>query len=58
MLIGRLNAVQKDRLYKDESRLNSFATFHHLYQCHDKGRDGFPTYDEGGFELDWEKVND
>jgi hypothetical protein len=28
-----------------------------LYKCHDKGREGSPTYDGAGFELDWEKVN-
>jgi hypothetical protein len=55
---GRLNAAQKDRLYIDESRLDPFSTFHHLYRCHDKGRDGSPTHDEGGFELDWEKVDE
>ncbi|OAL03090.1 hypothetical protein IQ06DRAFT_375735 [Phaeosphaeriaceae sp. SRC1lsM3a] len=53
---GRLNAFQKDQLYKEESRMNPLATFHHLYQCYDKGPQGSPTYDEAGFQLDYDKV--
>jgi hypothetical protein len=50
--------MQKDRLYIEASLLNPFTTFHATYRCREKGRDGSPTYDEAGFELDWEKVNE
>ncbi|KAK9781549.1 hypothetical protein SCAR479_01420 [Seiridium cardinale] len=55
---GRLSRAQKDELDKQERLMDPSATFHHLYVCHRKGRDGSPTYDEAGFQLDWEKVND
>ncbi|KAK9419440.1 hypothetical protein SUNI508_07415 [Seiridium unicorne] len=55
---GRLSRAQKDELDKQERPMDPSATFHHLYVCHRKGRDGSPTYDEAGFQLDWEKVND
>ncbi len=29
--------------------------FKHIHNCVDKGRDGSPTYDESGFELDYDK---
>jgi hypothetical protein len=32
------------------------AFSHNLHLCHDKGRDGSPTYDEAGFQLDYDKV--
>ncbi|KAI4706063.1 hypothetical protein J4E89_009116 [Alternaria sp. Ai002NY15] len=54
---GRLNAALKNTMFRDECRLNPFAHFHKLHVCHDKGREGSPTYDQGGFELDWEKVD-
>jgi hypothetical protein len=53
----RLNAFDKDILYKEQSRLDPSATFHDLYVCHKKGPGGSPTYDSGGFQLDWNKVN-
>ncbi|KAF2665947.1 hypothetical protein BT63DRAFT_427736 [Microthyrium microscopicum] len=28
-----------------------------LYACHRKGRDGSPSYDNAGYQLDWEKVD-
>ena len=55
---GRLNVALKNTMFRDECRLNPFAHFHKLYTCHDKGREGSPTYDHGGLELDYEKVND
>ncbi|KAI4698997.1 hypothetical protein J4E81_004887 [Alternaria sp. BMP 2799] len=55
---GRLNAALKNTMFRDECRLNPFAHFHKLYVCHGKGREGSPTYDQGGFGLDYEKVND
>jgi hypothetical protein len=53
---GRLSRVEKDELFRDESRMNPLASFHDLYKCLDKGRDGSPTYDEAGFQLDFDKV--
>ncbi|KAH7385562.1 hypothetical protein DE146DRAFT_212228 [Phaeosphaeria sp. MPI-PUGE-AT-0046c] len=53
---GRLNAFQKDQLYKEESRMNPLRCFHDLNQCYDKGPQGSPTYDEAGFQLDYDKV--
>jgi hypothetical protein len=55
---GRLSRIQKDQLFRDEARMNPLRTFHDLYRCHDKGREGSPTYDDAGFELDYEKVAD
>ncbi|KAI0377213.1 hypothetical protein F5Y04DRAFT_190216 [Hypomontagnella monticulosa] len=54
---GRLNALQKDALFKQQSLLDPSATFHDLNTCHRKGRKGSPTYDSAGFQLDWEKVD-
>jgi hypothetical protein len=53
---GRLNAFQKDELFIEEGRMNALHTSHHLYRCHDKGREGSPTFDLAGFQLDYEKV--
>jgi hypothetical protein len=53
---GRLNRFQKNQLYIDEARMNPYHAFHSLYVCHDKGREGSPTYDSAGFELDYAKV--
>lgn len=36
--------------------MNPLHTFHHLYRCHDKGREGSPSYDCAGFQLDYYKV--
>lgn len=55
---GRLNAMQKDALYKEQARRDPAATFHDLYVCYDRGPNGPPTYDEAGFRLDYEKVVD
>lgn len=54
---GRLNAMQKDELLKQEALMNPLETFHDLHRCLEKGRDGSPTYDDAGFQLDWGKVN-
>ncbi|OAL47467.1 hypothetical protein IQ07DRAFT_646405 [Pyrenochaeta sp. DS3sAY3a] len=53
---GRLNAFQKDDLFREECRLNPMEAFHHLYICYDKGPDGSPTYDRAGFQADYKKV--
>ncbi|KAI1771498.1 hypothetical protein F4818DRAFT_445188 [Hypoxylon cercidicola] len=55
---GRLSASRKDELDRQESLLDPTDTFHHLYVCHHKGREGSPTYDLAGFQLDWKKVDD
>lgn len=55
---GRLNAFQKNELFGKNALINPMHSFHHLHVCHEKGRDGSPTYDEAGFELDWYKVDD
>lgn len=38
--------------------MNPLAHFHDIYVCYNKGPNGSPTYDEAGFELDWNKVAD
>ena len=53
---GRLNSAQKDRLFTEEARMNPIKSFHDLHRCHDKGREGSPTYDDAGFQLDYNKV--
>ncbi|KAF2821114.1 hypothetical protein CC86DRAFT_449042 [Ophiobolus disseminans] len=53
---GRHNAAQKDQLFTEEARINPLLTFHNLHRCYYKGRDGSPTYDDGGFQLDYDKV--
>ncbi|XXH01282.1 hypothetical protein Hte_007637 [Hypoxylon texense] len=55
---GRLNSIQKDKLYTEKTLLDPSETFHDLYVCHRKGRNGSPTYDSAGFRLDWKKVDD
>jgi hypothetical protein len=54
---GRLDAYQKDMLFREEAFLDPSAMFHDLYVCHRKGPDGSPTYDSGGDQLDWPKVD-
>jgi hypothetical protein len=54
---GRLNASQKEALFREAAFLDPSATFHDLYVCHRKGPAGSPTYDSAGFRLDWHKVN-
>jgi hypothetical protein len=55
---GRLNAAKKNDLFIAEARMNPLKSFHALYRCYDKGRDGSPTYDDAGFQLDYDKVAD
>lgn len=50
--------MQKDEVHRQESLLDPLATSHALYVCHKKGRDGSPTYDEAGFQLDYNKVDE
>lgn len=54
---GRLNAFQKDENFRANGLVNPMHSFHDLYVCHKKGRGGSPTYDEAGFQLDYEKVD-
>jgi hypothetical protein len=53
---GRLNRAKKNQLFRDRSRLNPMAFSHDLHLCHDKGPEGSQTYDEAGFQLDYDKV--
>ncbi|KAK8069850.1 hypothetical protein PG994_006466 [Apiospora phragmitis] len=55
---GRLGAFQKDKLFEEESLRDPTETFHDLYVCYRKGREGSPTYDTAGFELDYDEVCD
>ena len=55
---GRLDRVQKDELFVEQSRLDPRAAFHDLHKCLDKGPNGSPTADNAGFQLDYEKVQD
>ncbi|KAI1394739.1 hypothetical protein F4819DRAFT_480743 [Hypoxylon fuscum] len=55
---GRLNAAQEEKLFIQEALLDPSATFHDMYVCHKKGRNGSPTYDSAGFRMDWKKVDD
>ncbi|KAI1763536.1 hypothetical protein GGR53DRAFT_366429 [Hypoxylon sp. FL1150] len=54
----RLSAYEKQKIFEENALTNPTYAFHDLYVCHKKGRDGSPTYDEGGFQLDWKKVDD
>ncbi|KAI1476393.1 hypothetical protein F4774DRAFT_428018 [Daldinia eschscholtzii] len=54
---GRLDALEKRLLLDAETEMDPSETFHDLHKCHKKGRDGSPTYDAAGFELDWNKVD-
>ncbi|KAI3326023.1 hypothetical protein HD806DRAFT_488930 [Xylariaceae sp. AK1471] len=53
---GRLNAYQKDLMFKEQALLDPTKTFHDLYICHKNGPRGPPTYDSAGFRLDFNKV--
>ncbi|KAI1097554.1 hypothetical protein F4804DRAFT_347093 [Jackrogersella minutella] len=55
---GRLNALQKHKMYIQTTMLDPSETFHDLHACHRKGRNGSPTCDSAGFQLDWNKVDD
>lgn len=55
---GRLNAWQKDQMSREQSMLDPSAMFHNSHICLRKGKDGSPTYDCAGFQLDWAKVED
>lgn len=36
--------------------MNPLSAFHDLDRCNQKGREGSPTYDSAGFQLDFNKV--
>jgi hypothetical protein len=55
---GRLTNAIKSQMIVANARNNPLATFHDLYRCYDKGPDGSPTYDNAGFQLDYERVAD
>ncbi|KAI5212166.1 hypothetical protein AUEXF2481DRAFT_282 [Aureobasidium subglaciale EXF-2481] len=52
---GRLNAFQKNALYCEEAKMNPLAFSHDKQIMEGKGPDGSPTYDQAGFEIDYEK---
>lgn len=45
-------------MFEEEGRLDSLHTFDDLYRCLDKGREGSPSYDGAGYQLDYDKVAD
>ena len=55
---GRLNGFQKDQLFGQNALVNPIHSFHDLHVCHKGGPNGPPVYDEAGFELDYDKVDD
>ncbi len=55
---GRLNAFDKDEMFREGAKKNLAHHFHEIYHCHEKGPKGSPTYDESGFQLDYHKVAD
>ncbi|KAF2665951.1 hypothetical protein BT63DRAFT_44740 [Microthyrium microscopicum] len=48
---------QWDATFRKKSLSSPYYDCHHLYICHKKGPNGSPTYDEGGFQVDWKKVD-
>lgn len=52
----RMNALEKDERYRQEALRDPNHSFHDIYVCFKKGPRGSPTYDEAGFQLDYEKV--
>ncbi|ETI29570.1 hypothetical protein G647_02023 [Cladophialophora carrionii CBS 160.54] len=53
---GCLNAYEKDQMFREGAKRNIAHSFHELYICFDEGPKGSPTYDEGGFQLDYRTV--
>ncbi|KAF4463719.1 Adenine nucleotide alpha hydrolase [Fusarium albosuccineum] len=45
-----------DTEFARKARADPSHSFHHLYVCHKKGPNGSPTYDDAGFQLDYDKV--
>lgn len=50
--------VRKQEEFDRNAREDPNHVFHDLYVCRGKGPDGSPTYDQAGFELDYDKVMD
>ncbi|KAI0856469.1 hypothetical protein F4860DRAFT_492803 [Xylaria cubensis] len=46
----------REKLYKEQTLIDPTAMFHDLHVCLKKGPGGSPTYDSGGFQLDYNKV--
>lgn len=46
-----------DEFFAMKALADPSYSFHDLHVCHKKGRNGSPTYDDAGFQLDWEKVD-
>lgn len=53
---GPKSAYLKDLEFKRETWLDPNEHFHPIYVCFAKGPKGSATYDENGFELDYQKV--
>ncbi|KAI0121928.1 hypothetical protein F4814DRAFT_457796 [Daldinia grandis] len=54
---GRTKAQRERNRHEKNPLLDPSDSFHDLYVCQEKGREGSPTYDAAGFQLDWEKVD-
>lgn len=52
----RKSRQEKDDEYREHALKDPNHVFHELYVCFYKGPNGSPTYDEAGFELDYDKV--
>lgn len=53
---GRLTNAIKHKMSVAEDLHNPWATSYATEQCYKKGREGSPTYDSAGFQLDYDKV--
>ena len=47
---------ESDREFARKALKDPNHYFHDLHTCYKKGRQGSPTYDEAGFQLDYDKV--
>lgn len=55
---GPKNALEKDDIFRRNTRKNPEESFHAIYLCVDRGEDGPSTYDENGFQMDYHKCAD
>lgn len=55
---GRLTNAKKDALLRQQIRLDPAMSSQYMYRCFDKGPNGSPTYDNAGFQVDYQKVAD
>lgn len=52
----RMTAIEKEQEFQRKSLNDPNEYFHDLHICFEKGPNGSPTYDEAGFQLDYDKV--